>query len=364
VLTVDIIKKFGGFSLQAQFSVQGGITTLFGRSGAGKTTLANAIAGLIIPDGGNISVGGRILFDAGKRINVPVHQRRLGYVFQDARLFPHLTVRRNLSYGSFFNRGARGFADFDHIVDLLGLMPLLDRRPARLSGGEKQRVAIGRALLANPLMLIMDEPLASLDRARRGEILPYIERLRDETSLPIIYVSHALEEVTRLADNMVLLSEGKVCATGSPEDIMSRLDLVPLTGRYEAGSVLEAKVVAHDAHFQLTRVQVGNGEFFVPLKDQDLPVGANVRLRIRARDVAIALNRTENLSIRNMLTATVTEMRAEVGPFMEIRLDVGGSFLLARITRMSAEALALAEGTQVYALIKTVAIDRHFHERR
>ena len=260
MLTVEVEKSLGGFRIEARFEADSsGITVLFGRSGCGKTSIVNMIAGLSRPDRGRIAIDGRPLFDGSAGVDLAPERRRVGYVFQDARLFPHLSVRANLTYGRRFAPHGAGFIAFDQAVGLLGLEGLLGRRPARLSGGERQRVAIGRALLAAPRLLLMDEPLGALDAARRAEILPYIERLRDRLGLPIVYVSHATEEVVRLADTLVLMSDGQVAAAGPVEEIMSRLDLRPLTGRYEAGSVVEATVAAHDPQFGLTSLDFGGG---------------------------------------------------------------------------------------------------------
>ena len=258
-IACDIEHRLGNFQLDVHFKAGGGLIALFGRSGAGKSTIVNVIAGLIRPDQGRIEIDGVTLLDTGQGIFVPRHKRRVGYVFQEGRLFPHLTVRQNLLYGQWFAGQGEGHAELDRVVDLLGIAPLLDRRPARLSGGEKQRVAIGRALLASPRLLLMDEPLASLDQERKAEILPYIERLRDQSKVPIVYVSHSITEVVRLASTLVLLSEGSVAAVGPTVEIMQRLDLFPLTGRAEAGAVIEATVERHDERFGLTELTVARG---------------------------------------------------------------------------------------------------------
>jgi molybdate transport system ATP-binding protein len=243
-IAVDIEHRLGAFLLDAQFEAGGGLIALFGRSGSGKTSVVDIVAGLVRPDRARVCVDGTVLIDTEKGIFVPRHRRRIGYVFQEGRLFPHLTVRQNLLYGRWFApRGKDGEA-LERVVDLLGIGGLLERRPGRLSGGEKQRVAIGRALLADPRLLLMDEPLASLDEQRKTEILPYIERLRDESEVPIVYVSHSIPEVARLATTVVLMSDGKVAAAGPTPDIMQRLDLFPLTGRAEAGALVEAAVSA------------------------------------------------------------------------------------------------------------------------
>ena len=243
---------------------------------------------------------------------MPRHRRRLGYVFQEGRLFPHLTVRQNLLYGRWFAPPAERREDLDRVVDLLGIGTLLDRRPGRLSGGEKQRVAIGRALLAGPRLLLMDEPLASLDEARKAEILPYIERLRDESKVPIVYVSHSVAEVARLASTIVLLSEGKVAAVGPTSEIMHRLDLFPLTGRAEAGAVIEATVEGHDERFGLTELRSRAGLWKLPRLD--VPAGTRLRLRVRARDVMLARSAPTDLSALNILPGVVADIGASRRP--------------------------------------------------
>jgi molybdate transport system ATP-binding protein len=349
--------RLGAFALDATFRAESGLTALFGRSGAGKTTMVNMIGGLIRPQQGRIAVDGQVLFDGAAGIDLPPHRRRLGYVFQEGRLFPHLTVRQNLLYGRWFTARTERYGSLDQVVDLLGIAPLLDRRPGGLSGGEKQRVAIGRALLASPRLLLMDEPLASLDAERKAEILPFIERLRDELSVPIIYVSHSLDEIARLAATVVLLSEGRVVATGPVGEVLSRLDLRPYTGRFEAGSIIEARVVGHDERFQLTRLEHPAGTLRLPRLDA--APGQSVRVRIRARDVALALSPPTDISIRNILRGRIAEIAAEdSGPITEVRLDLAGTPLLARITRDAIADLGLAPGREVYALVKSIAFDR------
>lgn len=355
-LSVDVAKNLGGFALTAAFASAGGVTALFGRSGAGKTSLVNLVAGLAQPDRGVIRLDDTVLLDTQRRIDVPAYRRRVGYVFQEGRLFPHLSVKHNLTYGYQLARRHERWGAFDTVVDLLGIAPLLDRRPAALSGGEKQRVAIGRALLASPRLLLMDEPLASLDAARKEEILPYIERLRDEMKLPMVYVSHAVEEVARLADTLVLMTDGKVVASGSVNDVFARLDLRPLTGQFEASVVLSARIVASDPTSGTTVLDHPAGRLSVgPLPQA---VGTVARLRVRARDVALAVGDPGNLSIRNRLTATVAEIAPTSGAVVEVRLDVGGDPLIARITREAARALDLSVGQPVTALIKSTAFDR------
>ena len=287
-LEVSVRKALGDFALEVELDCEtDGIVALFGRSGSGKTSLVNMLAGLLRPDRGRIAIAGTTLFDSEQGIDLPPERRRLGYVFQEGRLFPHLSVRGNLLFGA--RRAPDGEAGgeagggptLDHVVALLGLEELIDRRPSALSGGEKQRVALGRALLARPRLLLMDEPLAALDQPRKDEILPFIERLRDDARVPIVYVSHAMQEIVRLADTLVLLSDGRVVEAGPIETLTSRLDLRPLTGRYEAGSVFEARVARQDEAFGLTVLEFAGGSLQVPRLA--LEPGQELRLRIRAR---------------------------------------------------------------------------------
>ena len=358
MLDVAVRKQLGSFRLDVAFRTdEHGVTALFGRSGSGKTSIVAAIAGLLRPDEGRIAAGGDVLFDSAKRIDVPVERRRIGYIFQDARLFPHLTVRDNLRYGwTRAPRTNRPIA-FDAVVDLLGVADLLDRRPARLSGGEKQRVAIGRALLAQPRVLLMDEPLASLDAERKDEILPYIERLRDELRILIVYVSHALEEVVRLANTIVLVDGGRVAAQGTPESLSGRLDLRPLLGRFEAGAIIDTRVAGHDDERQITRLEFGDQMLILPRLDA--APGARLRVRIRARDVMLAVERPTALSAQNVLAGRIVEIAEETGPYAEVKVDLGAGAIVARITRDSINRLTLVCGQPVYAVLKSVAIDGH-----
>jgi len=355
-LSVDIEMRKGDFLLRANFSAASGLTAFFGRSGAGKTMLASAIAGLVKPSFGQIRLGERTLYNSDSSVMVPPEKRRIGYVFQDARLFPHLSVHKNLNYGRrFIPRGIQ-LPDFEEIVDLLDLMGVLHRHTRNLSGGEKQRVALGRAILSAPELLVMDEPLAALDAGYKGEILHFIERLRDDIGIPIIYVSHALEEVVRLADNMVILDKGSTVASGSVENIMSRLDLRPLTGRHEAGAVMGVVVCGQDKTFGLTELSFKGGRLLVP--GLDLPLGTSLRMRIRARDVSLSLSKPSDTSILNVLPATIKEIAPNSGSQTEVLLDIGVP-LIARVTRRSLEVMALHPGKTVFALIKAAAVDRH-----
>ncbi len=363
MLDLAVRKDLGAFRLSAAFACETvGIVALFGRSGAGKSTLVNLLAGLLRPDAGHITVNGERLFDSARGIDLPPERRRIGYVFQEGRLFPHYAVRGNLLYGRRRAPDDGQALSLDRVVELLGIGHLLRRRPRDLSGGEKQRVALGRALLSNPRLLLMDEPLASLDQPRKEEILPFIERLRDELRIPIVYVSHAMDEIIRLADTLVLLNDGEIAAVGPVEDLTSRLDLRPLTGRYEAGAALPVTVAEQDTRFGLTILAFAGGKLTVP--GLELPVGTELRVRIRARDVALARTPPADCSILNVLRATVTEFGAEAGPLVDLRLDVAGAPLWARVTAKSVAALELRRGSEVYALIKAVAVDRHTLGRR
>jgi molybdate transport system ATP-binding protein len=348
--------KLGDFALDAAFASEGRTTALFGRSGSGKTSLVNVIAGLLRPAEGRVAVDGTVLFDSEAGINVPAHRRRIGYVFQEARLFPHLTVRNNLLYGRWFAPEESRHASLDDVVELLGLEDLLERGTAQLSGGEKQRVAIGRALLCSPRLLLMDEPLASLDDTRKGEVMPFLERLRDHARVPIVYVSHSVPEVVRLATTLVLMSEGRVAASGPTADVMGRIDLFPVTGPVEAGAVIHGTVEAHDTTADLTLVTSRAGLLRVP--GLDLAPGTQIRMRVRARDVMIAIKAPEGLSALNVLPGRVVEVGPLQGPVVDIALDCGGERLLAELTRHSVEALQLRPGREVFALIKSVTFDQ------
>jgi molybdate transport system ATP-binding protein len=356
MLEVDVVVPREGFSLEAAFRSDAPIVALFGRSGSGKTTLVNAIAGTVRPARGRIVIGERALFDSSKGIDLAPEKRRVGYVFQDALLFPHLSVRANLAYGESLTPREERFVDAERVLALLGIRDLLDRKPTRLSGGEKQRVAIGRALMASPRILLLDEPLASLDGARKAEILAYIELLRDELRLPMVYVSHALEEVTRLADHVVIVSEGRVIAEGPAARALSRADMGALTGRFDEGAVIEARVAKHDPGFELTTLAFAGGELVVPNLDA-LP-GEPVRVRVRARDVSLALARPSGITIQNVLEANVEAIGHQFGAIVDVGLRIGETGLTARITRKAAFDLALAPGSRVYAMVKAVSIDR------
>lgn len=356
MIDVDIEQQLGTFRLAVKFAADAPIVGLFGRSGAGKTSVINAIAGITRPERGCIRINGSCLFDSATGIDVPVAQRRVGYVFQDPLLFPHLDVESNLLYGHRLRRGDERRVDKARVIDLLGLGPLLHRKPQALSGGEKQRVAIGRALLAQPRILLMDEPLASLDIPRKTEILDYVERLRGELDIPIVYVSHSVTEITRLADTVVVLADGKCLAVGAVDEVMGRIDLKPATGRYEAGSILDTHVAAHDSRDQLTTLTFDGGELVVP--HIDAPIGERVRARIRARDVSLALHWPGGISVLNVLQGRVTLVNAETGPIVEVQLAVGHATLTARITRRSFRQLGIHAGQELYALVKAVSFDQ------
>lgn len=354
-LQVDIRRRLGAFSLDATFETGGRLTALFGPSGSGKTTLVNLIGGLLHPDGGRIVADGRVLADTAAHVFVPKHKRRIGYVFQDARLFPHMTVGQNLRYGRFFTPAPERYSDMDDVVELLGIGHLLDRTPGSLSGGEKQRVAIGRALLASPRLILMDEPLASLDNRRKAEIMPYIERLRDETKIPIVYVSHSVAEVAQLATDIVVLDEGKVAASGSTSEILQRLDLLSDDERSEGGAVLDMRVAGRDESFRMATLVSPAGEIHVAGLDAE--TGATVRIRIRARDVIVALEKPRGISALNILPGRIVGVSPGDRLFADVLIDCNGERITARITRQSAQMLMLTPGLDVFAVIKSVTFD-------
>jgi molybdate transport system ATP-binding protein len=347
---------YPGFTLDAELDLPlAGVTALFGPSGSGKTTLLRVLAGLERRPGNRVELAGEIWQDDARGVFVAPHRRPLGFVFQDAGLFPHLSVRGNLAYG--FRRvepGSRRFA-FDAVVAAFDLAALLDRAPVGLSGGERQRVALARAVLTSPRLMLLDEPLASLDAARKEEILPFIERLVGEFDIPVLYVSHAIEEVLRLAATLVLVAGGRIVAAGPIEEITARLDLHEYTGRLDAGAVLKTRVKAHEPENGITRLAFRGGDLIGP--SIDLPVGAPVNVRVRSRDVALSLEPPRATSILNVLPGRVAEIGDEPGPTVHVLLDVG-SPLWARIMRKSIADLGLEAGKPVYALLKAVAVDQ------
>lgn len=345
MIAVEAKKRLGGFDLDAAFEAPPGVTALFGKSGSGKTSLINTVAGLMRPDAGRIEIDGAVLFDHAARIDVPVHRRRIGYVFQDARLFPHLNVARNLAYG--------GRHDRDRVIDLLGLDGLLDRRPAALSGGERQRVAIGRALMSDPRILLMDEPLSALDAERKAEILPWLERLRDEAGLPILYVSHAASEVARLATTVVVMEAGGVKRVGAVAEVLSDPAAVGMIGAQEAGAVVRARIAGLDRIDGLTELALAGGRIVLPGRLGG--IGTHLRLRISAQDVILSRDKPQGLSALNILSAEVTAL--DEGPEgVAVGLQCGADRLLARVTRRSARALRLEPGLRLWAIVKASAV--------
>ena len=342
------------FSLDVDLKIpMEGITGIFGESGSGKTTLLRCIAGLEVPSTGQFSINGDVWQDTPKKISRAIHERQIGYVFQEPRLFAHLNVRRNLEYGWRRRGDADDGGDFDQIVNLLDLEQLIDRTPDELSGGEAQRVAIARALLSAPRLVLMDEPLAALDRARKDEILPFLDRLHTELSLPILYVSHNIDEVCRLCDHLVVLDRGRVLAAGEIQSVLVDLDL-PLLGGDEAGSVISGTVEAYDADYDLTRLKFSGGALLVPGRFGDMQ--SSLRLRIRANDVSLCRDRPNDSSILNIIPVTVDEIQIGQGPYALVRLQVGQDFLMARLTRRSCDDLRLKPGDELLAQIKSVAV--------
>ncbi|MBZ0106340.1 MAG: molybdenum ABC transporter ATP-binding protein [Sulfuricella denitrificans] len=344
----------GSFSLDAVFEAPArGITGLIGPSGSGKTSLLRCVAGLEARASGQLTVNGECWQDSQRSLFLPPHQRAVGYVFQDAALFPHLSVRGNLEYGWKRVPSQERRQDFNQVVELLGIGPLLERKPARLSGGERQRVAMGRALLTAPRLLLMDEPLAALDPASKAEILPYLERLHQELSIPVLYVSHSPDEVARLADHLVLLERGRVVASGELHQMLARLDL-SLSHGEQAGVVVDTVVGGHDAPYHLSWLDFSGGRFFVP--QVACETGQPKRLRVHARDVSLSLERHSGTSILNIFPVTVKEVAEDAPSKLLVRLDAAGTPLLAGITKKSGAVLGLEPGMTLYAQVKSVAL--------
>jgi molybdate transport system ATP-binding protein len=345
-----------GFALDLALRLPArGVTALHGPSGCGKTTVLRALAGLERA-AGRVAIDGAVWQDDATRTFVPTHRRSIGYVIQESALFPHLNVQRNLSYGlQRIAAGERRIA-LDQVVALLGIGPLLGRRPGTLSGGERQRVAIARALATSPRLLLMDEPLAALDAPRKAEVLPYLDRLHEELGIPIVYVSHAIDEVARLADHLVLMAGGRVRAEGPVADMLARLDL-PVAHGDEAGVVLDGVVAERDAAWQLARLDVDGEGCRFWARDQGLPVGRRVRLRVLARDVSLARTQPSGTSIGNLLHGRVEAIADDEHPALAlVRVRIGAAPIVARLTKRSAHALELAIGMPVWAQVKTVAL--------
>jgi len=362
-LQARFLIEYSSFRLTAEFSLPTeGTIAVFGPSGSGKTTLLRCLAGLIRSPSGFLQFDNEVWQDEAKGIFVPIHRRAIGLVFQEARLFPHLSIKRNLTYGMSRVSLQHRRISLDRVVDLLGVEPFLDRRPHQLSGGEQQRVAIGRALLRSPCLLLMDEPLASLDIQRRREILPFIQRVHQELTMPIVYVSHDLSEILQLAKSLILLKEGRVAAVGPIQEIFGRLDLPGVVEPGVVGSILDTQVAAHEPEFGLSRVECFGHSLFVP--HQNLPVGAPLRLHVLARDVSVVTHFPQTqTSVLNVLEATVVEIgRSRSDQYaVEVKLDVGCP-LLATITRKSLHHLNLKKGQVVYAHVKAVALSQDFRE--
>jgi molybdate transport system ATP-binding protein len=358
MLRVSVVKRRPEFTLRASFEAPTpGVIALFGRSGSGKTTLVDVIAGLLPPDEGEVQLAGSVLTDTRRGIAVAVERRRIGYVFQDARLFPHLTVLGNLRYGEKRAAGEPHYIGLEEVSGLLGLGALLERRPHQLSGGERQRVALGRALLSQPQLLLLDEPLASLDAPRREEVLPYLEKLRDWLSVPMVYVSHQFEEVLRLATHIVLLEGGAVLAAGPVEEMSLRSELRSIVASESVGSVVTGVVTAVDEVAGTVELGVGSGKLQVSLPDA--PLGSRVRVQLLARDIILATQPIQGLSVRNALLGTVTDIVPDDPAAVLVRVDVGGPVLLARITESARAALKLRPGDAVWALVKAMSTRGH-----
>ena len=352
MLEVDIQHKQGDFTLAARFSAGGGLTALIGPSGSGKTTLANIAAGLIQPQSGRVTFGETVWFDSDRNVFVPAQRRRIGYVFQDGRLFPHLTVRQNLEYAQRIRRLVNDPATEKRLIELLGIGALLDRRPQALSGGEKSRVAIGRALLSDPALLIMDEPLAALDQERKAEILPHLEYIRDETGIPVLYVSHAMEEVARLANKVVAIDGGQSVSEGDPSDVLR--GRVGSTNAMTPGTFIHA-VVSHQIETDDLMVADSRaGTLF--LKRSHAEPGDRVRVFIPANDIMLGIGEQGALSALNRLTGRIATIEGEQG-VRWVNVDCGGEVILAQVTRRSAEAMGLAPGVEVCLMFKSVSID-------
>jgi molybdate transport system ATP-binding protein len=355
MIEVDVKRTIGSFTLQVAFSNDRGITALFGRSGSGKSQTISLIAGLSKPDAGRIVLDERNLVDVEFNIFLPPYRRRIGLVFQDSHLFPHFSVQQNLMFGRWFASKTERAISFEQVVETLGIGHLLKRRPALLSGGERQRVAIGRALLSCPKLLLFDEPFAALDLQRRLEVMPLIERLRDEFRIPIVYVSHALEEVVRLASHVVVLEDGQVKATGDPGDVFGPAAVQAAHTRFDRSTVLTMRVGGEDAAYGLSELLHPAGTVW--LAGPAGAKGEKVRVLVRATDVTLSPTRPGNLSIRSILEGRIEDIETE-GPLASVEIALnGGGRLFAMATRRAVDELGLRRNHSVFALVKTVAVD-------
>jgi molybdate transport system ATP-binding protein len=354
VLKVAAQKHRGAFALEARFELPTpGVVALFGRSGCGKSTLVNVIAGLLQADSGRVVLDDAVLLDTERRIDVPPERRRIGYVFQDARLFPHLSVAANLRYGQ-KRAKVPSFVGIDLVADLLDLGVLMHRRTHHLSGGERQRVAIGRALLSQPSLLLLDEPLASLEASRREEVLPYLETLRDQLAIPMVYVSHHFDEVLRLATHLVLMESGKTTAQGNLSEMSLNPGVRAIIGADAVGAIVDGTVLGPDPESGLLRVQVGHGELKVHLGKA--ATGAKLRVQLLARDLIVATRVPQQLSVRNSLRGVVTAVVDDDVDSDLIAIDIGGTIIMARVTKAATRELGLAPGLSVWALVKTASL--------
>jgi molybdate transport system ATP-binding protein len=357
MLTVAAEKQRGAFALRVHFELPTpGVVALFGRSGCGKSSLVNIIAGLLAPDAGSIALDDFVLLDTDRGINVPPERRRIGYVFQDARLFPHLSVAANLRYAQKRAVGAP-YVSLDAVTGLLDLASLMDRRTHQLSGGERQRVAIGRALLTQPRLLLLDEPLAALDGARREEVLPYLGTLRDQLAIPMVYVTHDFDDVLRLATHIVLMEAGSVIAQGAVGEMSLDPHLRAIIGPDEVGAIIDGLVLGIDSGANLTKVRVGHGELYV--QTMGLAAGTALRVQLLARDIIVSTQIPQHLSVRNSLAGVVTSIHGDDLDSDLVTIDIGAAQIMARITKAATRDLSLRPGMKVWALVKSVSLRGH-----
>ncbi len=365
MLQVAVARQLGAFRLDVKFELPTpGVVALFGPSGCGKTKTVNIIAGLLAADRGRVALDDTVLLDTQQRIDIAAEQRHIGYVFQDARLFPHLSVAANLQYGLKRAVGRR-YVSLDAVANMLDLGALMQRRTHQLSGGERQRVAIGRALLSQPRLLLLDEPLASLDRERREEVLPYLESLRDQLAVPMVYVSHQFDEVLRLATHIVLMQSGTVAAQGGIGAMSLDRHLRSIIGPDAVGAIIDGVMLGQDSASGMSRVRVGQGE--LKLQTAAMNPGTTLRVQLLARDIIVSTQMPQHLSVRNNLRGTVTAITDDDGNSDLISIDIGGAQIMARITKSATRELALKPGAPAWALVKSVSLRGHsfpaFHDR-